>query len=84
MRRTCAVVAVVGQLHMGLSRTGEGGVEEEEEDTRERSRPCFSPQPSWPAELCSLVRIAETFGHFATSFITFSTNWHRKYTTLKI
>ena len=35
MRRTCAVVAVVGQLHMGLSRTGEGGFEEEEEDTRE-------------------------------------------------
>ena len=56
--RTCVVV-LLGQLHMGLSRIGG--------EDRTWGVSAFSPQPSWPAEVCTLlVRIAKTVGRFAT------------------
>ena len=84
--RTCAVAVVaVGQLHMGLSRTGEGGGRlRRRRRTRGESTAGVSAllasvrRPAVPPQRCALVRIAKTFGRFATCFITFATSWHRK------
>ena len=84
--RTCAVAVVaVGQLHMGLSRTGGGRGRLRRRRTRGESTAGVSAllasvrRPAVPPQRCALVRIAKTFGRFATCFITFATSsWCRK------
>ena len=86
--RTCAVAVVaVGQLHMGLSRTGEGGKLRRRRRRRTRGESTAGVSallasvrsPAVPPQRCALVRIAKTFGRFATCFITFATSsWCHK------